>query len=79
MPIVFFSLSWFKESHHHLLDPLPNDPRFKHIGGGAILIQDVTQKDAGNYRYVMRYHNTYYTYVMRYYGYRYIGDTIEQT
>ena len=45
---LFFS--WFKESHHHLLDPLPNDPRYKHISGGAIIIENVTQKDAGNYR-----------------------------
>lgn len=42
--------SWFKESHHHLLNPLPGDPRYKHITG-AVIIKDVNTSDAGNYRY----------------------------
>ena len=45
----FIFFSWFKESHHHLLDPLSNDPKIQHIGA-AILINPVVPEDAGNYR-----------------------------
>ena len=45
----FYFFSWFKESHHHLLDPLSNDPKIQHVGA-AILINPVVPEDAGNYR-----------------------------
>ena len=46
---LFLFFSWFKESHHHLLDPLSNDPKIQHIGA-AIVIDPVEPEDAGNYR-----------------------------
>ena len=49
--IVFFG--WFKEDHHHLLNPLPpRDPRFFQFAG-ALEIRGTNKDDEGNYRYEM--------------------------
>ena len=46
---LFFFHSWFKEGHHHLLNPLPRNSRFfEH--GGALQIRGAQIKDSGNYR-----------------------------
>ena len=47
----FILYSWFKEDHHHLLNPLPpRDPRFFQFGG-ALEIRGAKKEDEGNYRY----------------------------
>ncbi|XP_059078554.1 cell adhesion molecule Dscam2-like [Tigriopus californicus] len=45
--------SWFQEAHHHLLQPLPSNPRFQEIGG-ALIVKNVKSTDFGSYRCVSR-------------------------
>ena len=47
------SYSWFKESRHHLLEPLPSNPRFSELAG-AMRIAGVRRGDLGSYRCVSR-------------------------
>ncbi len=58
---LLFSCSWFKEGRHHLLDPLPQDPRYVRMhqaggggggGEGGLLVRHADERDVGNYRCV---------------------------
>ena len=50
---MIFLSSWFKESRHHLLEPLPSNPRFSELAG-AMRIAGVRRGDLGSYRCVSR-------------------------
>ena len=47
---MFVVPSWFQEGPHHLLEPLPANPRYVQMGGGALLIKNVQLTDIGSYR-----------------------------
>ena len=53
LQVVIFLSSWFKESRHHLLEPLPSNPRFSELAG-AMMIAGVRRGDLGSYRCVSR-------------------------
>jgi hypothetical protein len=46
------SFSWFLESPHHLLNPLPPNPRFQELSG-ALIVSSVAEEDKGNYRLLL--------------------------
>ena len=50
---MYVLCSWFKESRHHLLEPLPANPRFNELAG-AMMITAVRIGDLGSYRCVSR-------------------------